>query len=234
MQGGRTLGEPLFLDKQAGGVPFGAMNAVRRELRVEWNELLLDWSAEPSLAARLLNGRRQSPPAVEAGRLDRSLNARGAAVHCPKPPLPKVDTFTDLHDEEPPIAVAFFPLSAKAGEGSLLVVHDLSFIDRRAHEAEFYMALALIGVAAGLGLLATAIVLALLRGWNRSLRQAIDNFNLVAQTMDRDRRKCRSGGISRRCCPNSGSSGNTPTAFMWSGRPTRSISFSTRSCPERR
>ena len=178
MQGGRTLGEPLFLDKQAGGVPFGAMNAVRRELRVEWNELLLDWSAEPSLAARLLNGRRQSPPAVEAGRLDRSLNARGAAVHCPKPPLPKVDTFTDLHDEEPPIAVAFFPLSAKAGEGSLLVVHDLSFIDRRAHEAEFYMALALIGVAAGLGLLATAIVLALLRGWNRSLRQAIDNFNL--------------------------------------------------------
>ena len=40
------------------------------------------------------------------------------------------------------------------------------------------MALALIGVAAGLGLLATAIVLALLRGWNRSLRQAIANFNL--------------------------------------------------------
>ena len=99
-------------------------------------------------------------------------------VHCPKPPLPKVDTFTDLHDEEPPIATALFPLSAKEGEGSLLVVHDLSFIERRAHEAEFYMALALIGVAAGLGLLATAIVLALLKGWNRSLRQAIANFNL--------------------------------------------------------
>ena len=32
------------------------------------------------------------------------------AVHCPKPPLPKVDTFTDLHDEEPPIATR--PLSA--------------------------------------------------------------------------------------------------------------------------
>ena len=100
------------------------------------------------------------------------------SVHCPKPPLPKVDTFTDLHDEEPPIATALFPLSAKEGEGSVLVVHDLSFIDRRAHEAEFYMALALIGVAAGLGLLATAIVLALLKGWNKSLRQAIDNFNL--------------------------------------------------------
>jgi trehalose 6-phosphate synthase len=101
-----------------------------------------------------------------------------SSVHCPKPPLPKVDTFNVLHNQEPPIAVALFPLAAKEGEGSLLVVHDLSFIDRRAHEAEFYMALALIGVAAGLGLLATAIVLALLRGWNKSLRHAITNFNL--------------------------------------------------------
>ena len=81
------------------------------------------------------------------------------SVHCPKPPLPKVDTFNVLHDEEPPMAVALFPLAAKEGDGSLLVVHDLSFIEKRAHEAEFYMALALIGVAAGLGLLATAIVL---------------------------------------------------------------------------
>ena len=100
-----------------------------------------------------------------------------SSVHCPKPPLPKVDTFNVLHDQEPPIAIALFPLAAKEGEGSLLVVHDLSFIERRAHEAEFYMALALIGVAAGLGLLATAIVLALLRGWNQSLRYAIANFN---------------------------------------------------------
>ena len=112
------------------------------------------------------------------GRMLYATKDMPSSVHCPKPPLPKVDTFTVLHDEEPPIAVAFFPLSAKEGEGSLLVVHDLSFIDRRAHEAEFYMALALIGVAAGLGLLATAIVLALLRGWNRSLRHAIANFNL--------------------------------------------------------
>ena len=57
-------------------------------------------------------------------------------------------------------------------------MHDLSFIERRADEAEFYMALALIEVAAGLGLLATVIVLALLRGWAKSLRLAIDKFNL--------------------------------------------------------
>ncbi len=101
-----------------------------------------------------------------------------SAAQCPKPPLPKVDTFKVLHEQEPPLALAFFPLSSKEEEGSLVVVHDLSFIERRAHEAEFYMALALIGVAAGLGLLATAIVLALLKGWTRSLRHAITNFNL--------------------------------------------------------
>ena len=99
-------------------------------------------------------------------------------VACPKPPLPKVDTFKVLHDQKPPMALALFPLSSKESEGSLMVVHDLSYIERRAHEAEFYMALALIGVAAGLGLLATSIVLALLRGWNQSLRHAIANFNL--------------------------------------------------------
>jgi trehalose 6-phosphate synthase len=112
------------------------------------------------------------------GRMLYATKDMPTSIRCPKPPLPKADTFNVLHDQEPPIAVALFPLSAKEGEGSLLVVHDLSFIERRAHEAEFYMALALIGVATGLGLLATAIVLALLRGWNKSLRNAITNFNL--------------------------------------------------------
>ena len=112
------------------------------------------------------------------GEMDYATKEMPDDVACPKPPLPKVDTFKVVQDQEPPIAVALFPLSAKGGQGSLLVVHDLSFIERRAREAEFYMALALIGVAAGLGLLGTAIVLALLKGWNQSLRHAIANFNL--------------------------------------------------------
>jgi trehalose 6-phosphate synthase len=49
----------------------------------------------------------------------------------------------------------------------------LTFIDVRGREARFYAVLALIGVAAGLGLLASAIVLALMRGWSRSIRSAI-------------------------------------------------------------
>ena len=101
-----------------------------------------------------------------------------ADAHCPSPPLPKADTFTIIRGDSAPVALALFPLPPKEGTGSLLVVHDLSYIERRAHEAEFYMALALVGVAAGLGLLATAIVLTLLRSWTKSVRAAIANFNL--------------------------------------------------------
>jgi len=113
----------------------------------------------------------------EQGSLLYATKQMPAWTHCPKPPLPKRDTFDVDRGHNPPVTLALFPLSTKADEGSLLIVHDLSFIERRAHEAEFYMALALLGVAAGLGLLATAIVLALLRGWTRSLRAAITGLN---------------------------------------------------------
>ena len=149
------------------------------------------------------------------GRMLYATKDMPSAIHCPKPPLPKADTFNVLRNQQPPIAVALFPLSAKRGQGSLLVVHDLSFIERRAHEAEFYMALALIGVAAGLGLLVTAIVLALLRGWNKSLRHAITNFNLGRAEYGPRQTEMPIGrrGTSRECCRSSGSSGGMPTAF---------------------
>ncbi len=96
-------------------------------------------------------------------------------VRCPKAPLSDVDTFNIVREHGRPIAVAILPLSRTENQGSLVVVHDLAYIARRAHEAEFYMALALTGVAGGLVLLAIVIVLALLRGWTNSLREAIAN-----------------------------------------------------------
>ena len=100
-----------------------------------------------------------------------------SALRCPGPPIPKVDTFNVIREGGRSISVAEFPLSTTGNDGSLLVVHDLTYIARRAHEAEFYVALALVGVAGGLGLLATVIGLALLRGWTKSLRAAIANVN---------------------------------------------------------
>jgi len=75
-----------------------------------------------------------------------------------------------------PVSVAEFPLSEKEGGGELLVLHDLTFIQRRAHEAELYMALALVGVAVGLGLLGVVVVFVLMRGWTSAFRSAVVNL----------------------------------------------------------
>lgn len=86
----------------------------------------------------------------------------------------KTDTFATVSDEGKRIHVSAFPITAGTATGHLLVMHDLSYIDDRAREAQFYSVLALVGVATGLGLLATAVMLGLMRAWARSIRSAID------------------------------------------------------------
>ncbi len=83
------------------------------------------------------------------------------------------DTFATVSDAGKRIHVSSFPITAGATTGRLLVLHDLTFIDDRAREARIYSVLALVGVATGLGLLATTIVLGLMRSWGRSIRNAI-------------------------------------------------------------
>jgi trehalose 6-phosphate synthase len=56
-----------------------------------------------------------------------------------------------------------------------VLLHDLTFADARARQARRYHALALIGVAAGLGLLATAVVQGFLRG-QRAIKAQIEEF----------------------------------------------------------
>ena len=73
-----------------------------------------------------------------------------AQVTCPRTPLPQGDAFHVLHDPEPPVASR---LSAERQGGRSLSSCTISGSSTRAHEAELYMALALVGVAAGLGLL---------------------------------------------------------------------------------
>jgi trehalose 6-phosphate synthase len=71
-----------------------------------------------------------------------------------------------------------FPITAGEKKGHVVLLHDLNFVDDRAREARLYLTLALIGVAVGLSLLATAVVLGLLRGWRRSIKAQIDDFGL--------------------------------------------------------
>jgi trehalose 6-phosphate synthase len=85
----------------------------------------------------------------------------------------KDDTFAVITDDGHQIHVSAFPISSGSINGHLLLLHDLSYIDARVNEVRFYSILALVGAAIGLGLLATAVVLALLRRWTSSIRSAI-------------------------------------------------------------
>ena len=95
------------------------------------------------------------------------------SVTCERVRRGKTDTFATVSEPGRRIHVSAFPITAGTVTGHLLVLHDLAYIDERAKEARFYSVLALVGVAASLGLLATAVVLALMRAWSRSVRSAI-------------------------------------------------------------
>ncbi|HUN96256.1 MAG TPA: trehalose-6-phosphate synthase [Bradyrhizobium sp.] len=85
----------------------------------------------------------------------------------------KSNTFAAVTDSGHRIHISSFPITVAASTGHLLVLHDLAYLDERTNEARLYTLLALVGMTSGLGLLATAIVLGLMRAWTRSIRGAL-------------------------------------------------------------
>ncbi len=110
---------------------------------------------------------------TDQGQLRYATKLLPKPVTCKTIKQDKSDTFAIISDAGKRIHISAFPITASTATGHLLVLHDLSYIDERAREAQFYSALSLIGVATGLGLLATAIVLGLMRAWTRSIRSVI-------------------------------------------------------------
>jgi trehalose 6-phosphate synthase len=107
------------------------------------------------------------------GHLQHATKLMPKSITCAGIERTKVDTFATISDEGRRTHIAAFPINAGAVTGHLLVVHDLSYIGARVSEARLYTVLAMVGFTTGIGLLATALTLALLRGWNRSVRAAI-------------------------------------------------------------
>jgi trehalose 6-phosphate synthase len=95
------------------------------------------------------------------------------SVTCASVPRTKSDAFATVFDDGHRLLVGAFPLTAGSVRGHLIILHDLRFVDVRARAARFYSAVALLGVIAGIGLLAAAIVLGVLRGWSQLVRSAI-------------------------------------------------------------
>lgn len=110
---------------------------------------------------------------TETGELRYTTKFFPQGVACKDLTRTKSDTFTTLSTGDGRTHMSIFPLTAGERSGHLLVLHDLSYIECRTSEARLYTSLALFGVGAGIGLFATALVLAIMRSWNRSIRGAI-------------------------------------------------------------
>jgi trehalose 6-phosphate synthase len=114
----------------------------------------------------------------EQGPLQFATKLLPKTVTCETVKRGKTDTFTIVSEAGRRIHVSAFPITAGTVTGHLMLLHDLAYIDERAKEARFFSVLALVGVAAGFGLLATAMVLGLMRAWARSIRSAIVDAQL--------------------------------------------------------
>ncbi|MGO9428400.1 alpha,alpha-trehalose-phosphate synthase (UDP-forming) [Rhodoblastus sp.] len=110
------------------------------------------------------------------GKLELATSALPASLKCGNLPLGVSDTQSKLSAAGRTLRVSIFPMVAGKVSGHLLVIHDLSFIEKRVRKARLYTTLALIGAAAGFALLTFSVVLALTRGWTRSMRSFIAEF----------------------------------------------------------
>jgi len=138
--------------------------------------------AGPSGLTRYFEHIAQDEKLVALGYCDESGTLRYATERLPKTlkcgdlPQDAVESFSTLRADDRRYLVSLFPIAAGDKKGQVVLLHDLTFADARAREARIYLALALIGVAAGLGLLATAVVQGFLRGWQRAIKAQIEEF----------------------------------------------------------
>lgn len=107
------------------------------------------------------------------GRLLYATSAMPKTVTCAELSTSATDTFSVIISGSSRYHVGSFPITSGASPNRLLIFHDLGFVDARAKEMRRYAILALLGVVVGFGLLTAAIVLALVKGWTRSLKDAI-------------------------------------------------------------
>ena len=100
------------------------------------------------------------------------------SVTCPDPASSKGGTFSVITADAHRLLLGAFPLSVGAVRGDLIILHDLTFINERAARARFYVASAVGAVILGVGLLALASVLSVLRIWSQAVRSELADVRL--------------------------------------------------------
>ncbi|HUU24750.1 MAG TPA: trehalose-6-phosphate synthase [Methyloceanibacter sp.] len=116
----------------------------------------------------------------DEGKLHYATGLFPGGLECQELPRGNVEAFTTLRTAHRRLLLSVFPVRAGDRRGHVVLMHDMNFIDARARQARIYVALALIGLAVGLGLLATALIQGLLRGWQRSIKAQIEEAKLVS------------------------------------------------------
>jgi trehalose 6-phosphate synthase len=108
------------------------------------------------------------------GVMEYATKAMPKSIACASVARTTGNTFVTMYDAAGHrLRVGAFPMTAGPTRGHLVILHDLTFAEERVSRARAYTALAVVVGIAGVGLLALASVLAVLRLWSQSLRTAI-------------------------------------------------------------
>ncbi len=86
------------------------------------------------------------------------------------------ESFSDMINQGRRVLVGTFPVVTHEGRMYLAVLHDLSFADARAGQAQTYFIAGLFVIAIAMAGVAAIMVIMVLRGWTDSLQQAIGDI----------------------------------------------------------
>ncbi|MFT4278502.1 MAG: trehalose-6-phosphate synthase [Rhodopseudomonas sp.] len=109
------------------------------------------------------------------GRLIAPTKMMPSTFSCEKVARSDAESFSTIAIDGHRIMVGAFPISHGNEKSYLVILHDLSFIDKRSGEARAFIIAALLGVAVAMAGGAIIFVLVTLRGWMESLRRAVED-----------------------------------------------------------
>ena len=145
------------------GGPLASMLAGRRSEEIDQ---LFERVATDSRVVAVAFCRGDGPP-------EHATKLMPASLSCEKIARSESESFSSVIVNGRRMMIAAFPISTREVEGHFIIVHDLSFAERRGQEARNYLTLMLGGIILASGALAVGLVLYLVRNWLRTFRQAV-------------------------------------------------------------
>lgn len=109
-----------------------------------------------------------------------------SSFSCAQAARSDAETFTTIPAGDRDVLVSTFPLKANGRAGHLVVLHDMSYVERRGAQARNSIFLALAGVALGAAALVAAIALLIMRRWLSSIRHAVESVRAGTPPLPND------------------------------------------------